>query len=121
MHETLYLENKLRRSHSVWTLFRQVQAQARREGKVPVLGLQELHKSGILLCIHSADLPSLLEAFAEANPTAVAETQPPKRKPPRPVRVVSSKEPHGNERFPTPTPSAKMSEPPKVRQYQGRS
>ena len=69
MHQTLYLENKLRERHTVWSLFREVKKQATKEGKVPVIGLQEKHKPGILLVIHSDDLPAVLEAYAEANLT----------------------------------------------------
>ena len=69
MHETLYLENKLRERHAVWTLFREVKQQAKKEGKVPVIGLQEKHKPGVLLVIHSDDLPDVLKAYAKAKET----------------------------------------------------
>ena len=60
MHESLYLENKYRKKHSLWTLFREVREKARREGRTPVIGLQEKDAKGILLVIHSNDLEHVL-------------------------------------------------------------
>jgi hypothetical protein len=40
-HDRLFLESKLRASHTSWTLFRRAKAAAAKAGKIPVLGLRE--------------------------------------------------------------------------------
>lgn len=56
LHEKLYLENKTQMRSRIWTLYRDAKAKAKREGKIPVVGLQEHGSHGILLVIHSNDL-----------------------------------------------------------------
>lgn len=54
-----YMENKLRAKDATRTLYEDTKAKALKEGKIPVLTLQQKHKSGTLIVIHSDDL----EAF----------------------------------------------------------
>jgi hypothetical protein len=57
------------RAHSAWTLYRKTQELADKEGRIPVIGLQEFRKKGILLVIHSDDLQRVAEeARKAANP-----------------------------------------------------
>jgi hypothetical protein len=60
MHDRLFIENKWRKKHSTWTLYRDTKEKATAEGKTPVIGLQEKYKSGILLVIHTDDLETVL-------------------------------------------------------------
>jgi hypothetical protein len=54
-HERLFLESKLRGKHAVWSTWRAVNARAFKAGKIPVLGLREKHKHGVLLVVHNHD------------------------------------------------------------------
>jgi hypothetical protein len=65
-HDRLWLESKLRASHTSWTLFRQVKAAAAKAGKIPVLGLREKHKQGCLLVIHSDDFERVAVEYLAA-------------------------------------------------------
>src|SRR5258708_5882123 len=56
-HPTLFLETKLREKHATRTLFDQTKVLATREGKIPVVCLADKGRPGLLVCIHSDDLP----------------------------------------------------------------
>jgi hypothetical protein len=68
-HEHLFIETKLRASWSVRTLFDRTRILARKEGKVPVLALASKRRPGCLLVVDSADLPALLAAYADGDPS----------------------------------------------------
>lgn len=77
MHPRLFLESKHSKSHAVWTLYRKTREMARKEKRVPVIGLQEHGKPGILLVIHTDDLDKVLAERTKSKQ---------KWKPPKPVR-----------------------------------
>ena len=56
MHEVLYIENKYTSRSSLWTLYRDTRDKAKKEGRVPVLGIQESRAKGVLIVCHSNDL-----------------------------------------------------------------
>lgn len=73
-HPRLYLESKLRAAHAVWSLYRATKARAaksRREyqggHKVPVLGLREKGKHGVLLVVHEDDFAEVAAEFLAAR------------------------------------------------------
>jgi hypothetical protein len=68
-HDKLFLETKLRASWSVRTLFDRTRELASKESKIPVLVLASKGRAGCLLVVDSADLPSLVNAYAMAHPT----------------------------------------------------
>jgi hypothetical protein len=68
-HERIFLETKLRASWSVRTLFDRTKTLASKEQKTPVLALASKGRRGCLLVVDSVDLPALLVAFAEADPS----------------------------------------------------
>jgi hypothetical protein len=65
------LEVKLRGTHTARTLFDEVKALARKEGKVPILALVDKHRPGALICLQSDDLTALVAELAtKAQPPA---------------------------------------------------
>lgn len=67
MHDVLYIENKLAARHTVWTLWKDTWKKAKKEGKIPVISLQQKNHKGILLVIHSNDLPAVLAEYRKAR------------------------------------------------------
>ena len=86
MHERLFLENKYSKSHAMWTLYRDTKAKADKEGRTPVIGLQEFRKKGILLVIHSDDLQRVAAEAVSAAPTPTTTA---KQKRKLPLRKLS--------------------------------
>jgi len=66
LHETLYLESKYQKQSALWTLYRETRAKAKKEGRVPVLGIQESRSKGVLLVIHDQDLLEVLREYHRA-------------------------------------------------------
>jgi hypothetical protein len=58
-HETLYIECKQRKKHSVITLWDSVRQRARKEEKTPVVCLSEKGRPGFWILVHSDDLTKL--------------------------------------------------------------
>jgi hypothetical protein len=54
-HPRLYIEHKLRESHSVVTLWDDTDVKAGKESKVPVVILAEKRRHGVWLLVHKAD------------------------------------------------------------------
>jgi hypothetical protein len=54
-HPRLFLEGKLRASHAVRALHDATRQLARKEGKVPVLGLFDKNRPGFLIVVHCDD------------------------------------------------------------------
>ena len=67
-HPVLFLEAKLREQHSARTLHDATRLLARKEGKVPVLGLADKSRPGFLVCLHSDDLAAVFTQWAAALP-----------------------------------------------------
>lgn len=59
-HEYLYIETKLRQTHSARTLHDDAAKKARKEGKAPVLMLSDAGRPGFLVCVHTANLDALV-------------------------------------------------------------
>lgn len=73
-HPRLFIEVKLRATHTVWGLFRSVKAKAakcRRDfqgaHKVPVLGLREKGRHGALLVVHEDDFREVVVEWLSAQ------------------------------------------------------
>jgi hypothetical protein len=58
-HETLFIECKKRKKHSIVTLWDTVKARADREGKTPVVCLSENGRPGFWILVKDDDLSKL--------------------------------------------------------------
>jgi len=58
-HDTLFIECKQRKKHSVVTLWDTVAARAKREGKTPVVCLSEKGRKGFWILVKSDDLTKM--------------------------------------------------------------
>lgn len=58
-HDTLFIECKQRKKHTVVTLWDAVRLRAKKEGKVPVVCLSEKNRPGFWIVVHSDDLTKL--------------------------------------------------------------
>lgn len=56
LHEALFIEVKMRAKHAAVTLWDDTKAKATKEGKVPVVALQEKGRPGFWVLVHSDDL-----------------------------------------------------------------
>jgi hypothetical protein len=61
IHPSLYVECKLKKRIATWSLFREVEEQAKLEGKTPVLILKEKNKKGELAVLRLSDLVELVD------------------------------------------------------------
>ena len=61
IHESLFIECKLRAKHTVVTLWDQTAKLAKFEGKTPVIALCEKNRPGFWVMVHSSDLDKLKE------------------------------------------------------------
>ena len=61
IHPSLYVECKLRKRIATWSLFREVEEQAKLEGKTPVLILKEKNKKGELVVLRLSDFVELVD------------------------------------------------------------
>ena len=59
IHEKLFIEVKLRRTHTAVSLWDQVNRLAEKEDKTPVVCLCEKNRPGFWILVHSDDLPRL--------------------------------------------------------------
>jgi hypothetical protein len=87
-HERLYLETKLRGHHAAVTLLDQVKAQARREGKTPLLALATKGRRGIALVLDAEDLPAVAAEYGAATAPLPADADPDPAWPPTLPRGV---------------------------------
>ena len=60
IHDTLYVECKLRKRMAVWSLFREVEVLAKRESKTPIVILKEKGKKGELVVLRLTDFVELI-------------------------------------------------------------
>jgi hypothetical protein len=88
MHPVLFLESKHSKKHAVWTLYVKTREIARKERRVPVIGLQEHSKPGILIVVHSDDIPRVYDEYMKARSPQKKRPQK-KWSPPKPVRLAS--------------------------------
>ena len=68
LHPVLFLENKHGRTVPLFGLYKDTKKKAKKEGRVPVIGLQKYRSPGILLVIHSDDFPTVVKEWMKANP-----------------------------------------------------
>ena len=61
IHDSLFIECKLRAKHTVVTLWDQTAKLAKLEGKTPVIALCEKNRPGFWVMVHSSDLDKLKE------------------------------------------------------------
>lgn len=59
IHDDLFIEVKLRKKHSVVTLWDETKVLADKEGKTPVICLAEKNRKGFWIMVHSDDLGAL--------------------------------------------------------------
>ena len=59
IHDTLYIECKLRKKHTAVTLWDETKERARSEGKTPVVCLCEKNRPGYWILVHKDDLVKL--------------------------------------------------------------
>jgi hypothetical protein len=62
-HPRLFVETKLRQRHATRVLWDATAALAKRESKTPVLILASKGRPGVLVCVHSDDLPVMLAEY----------------------------------------------------------
>jgi len=67
MHPVLYLESKYGKKVPLFPLYQDAKKKADAEGKVPVIGIQQAKRHGILLCIHSSDLKAVVIEWAKTH------------------------------------------------------
>ena len=66
-HPTLFLEGKLKASHATRTLHDATRALAKREGKIPVLGLFDKNRPGFLIVVHSDDWDKVVAEYQKTR------------------------------------------------------
>ena len=59
IHDNLFIECKLRKKHTVITLWDDTNVMAKKEGKTPVVALCEQGRAGFWIMVHSDDLDKL--------------------------------------------------------------
>ena len=59
IHDELFIECKLKKKHSVVSLWDATKKLATKEGKTPVVALCEKERSGFWIMVHSSDLDKL--------------------------------------------------------------
>jgi len=59
IHDELFIECKLKKKHSVITLWDETKKLARIENKIPVVALCEKERPGFWIIVHSSDLHKL--------------------------------------------------------------
>jgi len=66
LHPRLFIESKHTQRSSLWTLYRDTRKKARAEGRIPVIGIHQIHCKGILIVIHSDDLETVMHEHSKA-------------------------------------------------------
>jgi len=59
LHETLFIEHKHRKAHSLGNLLRDTIAKARKEEKIPVVTLTEDNRKGFMVLCREEDLQAI--------------------------------------------------------------
>lgn len=74
IHPRLWIESKLRAKHAVWSLWTATKAVAAKSlrvyqggHKIPVLVLKEKGRQGMLVVVHSGDLPEVVVEYLAAR------------------------------------------------------
>ena len=61
IHDELYIECKLKKKHSVVSLWDETKKLAKLEGKTPIVALCEKERPGFWIMVHSNDLQKLIK------------------------------------------------------------
>lgn len=61
LHDKLYIECKVRDKFSLWTIFKDTEAKAKEERKVPIVAIKQKSEKGFLLLIRPEDLEKITE------------------------------------------------------------
>ena len=61
IHDELFIECKLKKKHSVVSLWDETKILAKKEGKTPVIALCEKQRPGFWIMVHSNDLGKLVK------------------------------------------------------------
>lgn len=61
IHDVLFIECKLKKKHSVVSLWDKTKKLAKQEGKTPVVALCEKERPGFWVMVHSSDLSKLID------------------------------------------------------------
>jgi len=67
LHPVLFLENKYTSRSALWTLYRKTRELAKKEDRIPVIGISEPAAPGTLLVIHTDDLEEVFLEYIKAN------------------------------------------------------
>jgi len=59
IHDELFIECKLKKKHSVISLWDETKGLAKKEGKIPVIALCEKERPGFWIMLHSSDFDKL--------------------------------------------------------------
>lgn len=65
-HDVLFIETKLRQTHSARTLLDSTDALAKRENKIPVVALLAKGRPRIVICCYADDLPAIAKEYHNA-------------------------------------------------------
>jgi hypothetical protein len=63
----LYIDNKHRKTQSVFTTYKEIKKLAAKESKVPVLTLTEHRSHGYIVCVHSDHLIQYCKEFLKIH------------------------------------------------------
>lgn len=66
-HETLYIETKYRKQSAIRGLYEDTEKKAKKEGKVPLVGLYDHGKGEPLAVMKLKDLPTIAFEYAKAR------------------------------------------------------
>ena len=61
IHDELFIECKLKKKHSVVSLWDETKKLALKEGKIPVVALCEKERPGFWIMVHSSDLSEVVK------------------------------------------------------------
>lgn len=67
LSEDFFIEVKQRKKFSLWTLWEETKQLARKENKIPLIGLQEKGRKGFLIVIHSDMLDDFISKYIKLH------------------------------------------------------
>lgn len=71
MHDTLYIECKVREKFALWSLFEDTESKAKNESKLPIVAIKQKGSKGYLLVMRPEDL----QKIAEIQAKVIAESE----------------------------------------------
>lgn len=67
LHPSIYIENKYREKHAILKLYDDTAEKAKKEGKLPIITLEEKGRSGFWMILKSEDFGRLIELLGYAK------------------------------------------------------